>query len=139
MGQIRPMARVGLVLACYPNGPNLDHGKSRPVSSEPILYSGPLSTRYACDRIKPLLSSGLLTARYSPIPVMPIYAPCGSIYPTARGPPILRPVGGPVIRRPVGGPWILRPIAGSRLPWSVYGQWLLRPLANQGKIKLGNK
>ena len=32
MGQIRPMTRVGPLLASYPNGPNSAHGKSRPVS-----------------------------------------------------------------------------------------------------------
>ena len=32
MGQIRPMARVGPLLACSPNGPNPAHGKSRPVT-----------------------------------------------------------------------------------------------------------
>ena len=32
MGQIGPMARVGPLLACYPNGPNSAHGNSRPVS-----------------------------------------------------------------------------------------------------------
>ena len=31
-GQIWPMARVGPLLACYPNGPNSAHGKSRPVT-----------------------------------------------------------------------------------------------------------
>ena len=32
IGQIWPMARVGPLLACYPNGPNSAHGKSWPVS-----------------------------------------------------------------------------------------------------------
>ena len=58
------MARVGPLLACYPNGPNSAHGKSQPVSGQPVLCSGPLTTRYACERIKLLQSYGLLMARY---------------------------------------------------------------------------
>ena len=138
MGQIWPMARVGPLLTCSPNGPNLAHGKSRPVSglltrcavSSPS--SGPLTTRYACDKIKPLLSYGLLTACYhaEPIPIMPDYGPCRPIYPTALGPPILHPCWRLIYRRAVGDPWILRP---------VYGPWLLWPLTNQGKRRLGKK
>ena len=136
MGQIRPMARVGPLLACYPNGPNSAHGKSRPVSGQPVLYSGPLTTRYACDRIKLLQSYGLLTARYhaGPIPITPDYGPCRPIYPTARGPPITGPfIDGPrptdyrpIYRRPVGDPWILRP---------VYGPWVVAATSKPGKKK----
>ena len=65
---------------------------------QPVLYSGPLTTRYACDRIKPLQSYGLLTTRYRAglIPITPDYGPCRPIYPTARGPPITGPfIDGP--------------------------------------------
>ncbi|KNE86771.1 hypothetical protein PSTG_19865, partial [Puccinia striiformis f. sp. tritici PST-78] len=113
------MARVSPLLACYPNGPNSAHGKSRPVSGQPVLYSGPLTTRYACDRIKLLQSYGLLMARYrvGPISITPDYGPCRPIYPMARGPPITRPfIDGPrptdympIYRRPIGYPWILWP------------------------------
>ena len=50
MGQIRPMERVGPLLAYYPNGPNSAHGKSRPVSG--------LLTRCAVSNPSYILAEG---------------------------------------------------------------------------------
>ena len=95
MGQIRPVARVGPFLACF----------------QPVLYSGPLTTRYACDRIKPLLSYSLLMTRYhaGPIPITPVYGPL------THGP--LGPKG----NRPNNVMWAVEYNTSPFHFWSIYG------------------